>query len=100
WETANSQIFFTANCDRTKIGRCGHRIRAKRATADGQERTVYLSPHSRPSWQIIAVFRLAPTIPISGFLIFVLPVANIAPRSQIRRAFPIEVWMLEIAVIR
>jgi hypothetical protein len=39
-------------------------------------------------------------IPISGFLIFVLPVANIAPRSQIRLALLIEVWMLEIAVIR
>jgi len=43
---------------------------------------------------------LASAIPIRGFLIFVLPVANIAPRGQIWRAFLIEVWMLEIAVIR
>lgn len=42
----------------------------------------------------------ASVIPISGFLIFGLPMANIAPRSQIRHALLIEVWMLESAVIR
>jgi hypothetical protein len=43
---------------------------------------------------------LSSVIPILGFLIFGLPLANIAPRSQILRALSIEVWMLEIAVIR
>lgn len=70
------------------------------ASHAGHKRTVGLSPHSCHSQQIIAVFRLPPIIQISGFLIFVLPVANITPRSQIRLALLIEVWMLETAVIR
>jgi hypothetical protein len=66
----------------------------------GQKRAVELSPHSRHSRQIITVPRLTSLIPISGFLIFVLSADNLASRSQIRLALLIEVWMLEIAVIR
>lgn len=71
-----------------------------RMTQVCQKRTVGLSPHSRHARQNIPAFRLASIIPIPGFLIFVFPEANIAPRSQIRLALLIEVWMLEIAVIR
>lgn len=67
---------------------------------DGQTRTVELLLHCCHSRQIITVPRLTSLIPISGFLIFVLPAVSIASRSQIRLASLIEVWMLEIAVIR
>lgn len=65
--------------------------------AKSQSSVLLRAPAIRGNWFRLSVGRDQPD---SGFLIFAPPVANIAPRSQIRHAILFEVWMLEIAVVR